>query len=68
MLFKTNLNLIFSDPWRGNTKIKIETEHCANIFSAKFLPHSCNSKIVSCSGDGIIIYTGFLFNSCVFFL
>uniref|UniRef100_T1J3V2 Uncharacterized protein n=1 Tax=Strigamia maritima TaxID=126957 RepID=T1J3V2_STRMM len=35
----------------------ILTRHRTNIFSAKFLPHSDNQKVVSCSGDGIIIYT-----------
>lgn len=34
------------------------TSHRANIFSAKFLPQSADRNIVSCSGDGIILYTG----------
>lgn len=33
------------------------TSHTANIFSAKFLPNSCDRQIVSCSGDGIILHT-----------
>lgn len=35
-----------------------KTSHRANIFSAKFLPNSGDHRIVSCSGDGIILYTG----------
>ncbi|KAJ9594700.1 hypothetical protein L9F63_014034, partial [Diploptera punctata] len=31
--------------------------HRANIFSAKFLPNSGDNNIISCSGDGIILYT-----------
>lgn len=34
-----------------------KTNHRANIFSAKFLPSSGDNCIVSCSGDGIILYT-----------
>ncbi|XP_056648569.1 DDB1- and CUL4-associated factor 6-like isoform X1 [Diorhabda sublineata] len=36
---------------------KYTTSHHANIFSAKFLPHTNDKQIVSCSGDGIIIHT-----------
>ncbi|GAB6029328.1 hypothetical protein CHUAL_005095 [Chamberlinius hualienensis] len=40
------------------TKVaSILTKHPANIFSARFLPHSGDNKIVSCSGDGLVIYT-----------
>ncbi|RZF47035.1 hypothetical protein LSTR_LSTR014427 [Laodelphax striatellus] len=34
-----------------------KTSHRANIFSAKFLPNSGDRNIVSCSGDGIILFT-----------
>ncbi|KAG5326622.1 DCAF6 factor, partial [Pseudoatta argentina] len=34
-----------------------KTSHRANIFSAKFLPNSGDHRIVSCSGDGIILNT-----------
>ncbi|XP_030614014.1 DDB1- and CUL4-associated factor 6 isoform X5 [Archocentrus centrarchus] len=34
-----------------------DTGHRANIFSAKFMPHTNDQEIVSCSGDGIIYYT-----------
>ncbi|KAL1139560.1 hypothetical protein AAG570_006542, partial [Ranatra chinensis] len=33
------------------------TSHRANIFSAKFLPCTGDMGIVSCSGDGMILYT-----------
>lgn len=35
----------------------LNTAHRANIFSAKFLSCSGDSKIVSCSGDGTLAYT-----------
>jgi nuclear receptor interaction protein len=38
-----------------------KTSHRANIFSAKFLPSSGDNNIISCSGDGIILFTGKLF-------
>ncbi|XP_039300996.1 DDB1- and CUL4-associated factor 6-like [Nilaparvata lugens] len=40
---------------KGVTDYK--TSHRANIFSAKFLPNSGDHNIVSCSGDGIILFT-----------
>ena len=35
----------------------VHSSHRANIFSAKFLPASNIRKIVSCAGDGNILYT-----------
>jgi DDB1- and CUL4-associated factor 6 len=35
-------------------KHSIKTSHKTNIFSAKFLPQSCNQKIVSCASGGTI--------------
>lgn len=49
--------LVICDPWERMTKTRIQTAHRANIFSAKFMPHMANKKIISCSGDGIVIYT-----------
>ncbi|KAJ8940357.1 hypothetical protein NQ314_010739 [Rhamnusium bicolor] len=42
-----------------NYKVKANycTSHHANIFSAKFLPCTNDTQIVSCSGDGIILHT-----------
>ena len=36
----------------------VETVHRANIFSAKFLSCTNDRKIISCAGDGNILYTG----------
>ncbi|KAG8238455.1 hypothetical protein J437_LFUL002912 [Ladona fulva] len=34
-----------------------KTSHRANIFSAKFLPNTGDQHVISCSGDGIILFT-----------
>ncbi|XP_046393226.1 DDB1- and CUL4-associated factor 6-like isoform X2 [Ischnura elegans] len=34
-----------------------KTSHRANIFSAKFLPSTGDHHVISCSGDGIILFT-----------
>uniref|UniRef100_A0A8D3EEK7 DDB1-and CUL4-associated factor 6 n=1 Tax=Scophthalmus maximus TaxID=52904 RepID=A0A8D3EEK7_SCOMX len=41
----------------GCVKKSIRSGHRANIFSAKFMPHTNDQEIISCSGDGIIYYT-----------
>lgn len=41
----------------SQVKKSIRSGHRANIFSAKFMPHTNGQEIVSCSGDGIIYYT-----------
>ncbi|TRY59306.1 hypothetical protein DNTS_033545 [Danionella cerebrum] len=41
----------------GCVKTTIRSGHRANIFSAKFMPHTNDQQIMSCSGDGIIFYT-----------
>ncbi|XP_066990576.1 LOW QUALITY PROTEIN: DDB1- and CUL4-associated factor 6-like [Macrobrachium rosenbergii] len=50
-------NLVICDPWERMTKTRIHTAHRANIFSAKFIPQTSNRKIISCSGDGILVFT-----------
>ncbi|XP_064121511.1 LOW QUALITY PROTEIN: DDB1- and CUL4-associated factor 6-like [Macrobrachium nipponense] len=50
-------NLVICDPWERMTKTRIHTAHRANIFSAKFIPQTANRKIISCSGDGILVFT-----------
>ncbi|XP_039436330.1 DDB1- and CUL4-associated factor 6-like [Culex pipiens pallens] len=50
-------HIVVSDPFTGRTLHKYNTTHRANIFSARFLPQSGNREIVSCSGDGIVLYT-----------
>ncbi|KAL7865916.1 hypothetical protein SRHO_G00111630 [Serrasalmus rhombeus] len=50
-------NLVITNPYNRKVKTTIRSGHRANIFSAKFMPHTNDQQIVSCSGDGIIYYT-----------
>lgn len=50
-------HIVISCPFTGQTLFQHKTTHRANIFSARFLPQSGNREIVSCSGDGIVLYT-----------
>ncbi|XP_051998332.1 DDB1- and CUL4-associated factor 6 isoform X5 [Xyrauchen texanus] len=50
-------NLVITNPYNRKIKTTIRSGHRANIFSAKFMPHTNDQQIVSCSGDGIIFYT-----------
>ncbi|XP_076296476.1 DDB1- and CUL4-associated factor 6 isoform X2 [Lasioglossum baleicum] len=50
-------HLVLTNPYTYKVLTKCKTSHRANIFSAKFLPNSGDHRIVSCSGDGIILYT-----------
>uniref|UniRef100_A0A8C2I9H3 Ddb1 and cul4 associated factor 6 n=1 Tax=Cyprinus carpio TaxID=7962 RepID=A0A8C2I9H3_CYPCA len=50
-------NLVITNPYNRKVKTTIRSGHRANIFSAKFMPHTNDQQIVSCSGDGIIFYT-----------
>ena len=52
------INFFFSEPYSKKVFIEVPTSHKANIFSAKFLPCSNTRKIVSCAGDGNILFTG----------
>lgn len=49
--------LIITEPNTKKVYIDVLTSHKANIFSAKFLPGSDIRKIVSCAGDGNILFT-----------
>ncbi|XP_051567128.1 DDB1- and CUL4-associated factor 6-like isoform X8 [Myxocyprinus asiaticus] len=49
--------LVITNPYNRKVKTTIRSGHRANIFSAKFMPHTNDQQIVSCSGDGIIFYT-----------
>ncbi|XP_037542451.1 DDB1- and CUL4-associated factor 6 [Nematolebias whitei] len=49
--------LVITNPYNKKVKKSIRSGHRANIFSAKFMPHTNNQEIISCSGDGIIFYT-----------
>ena len=50
--------LIITEPYSKRIMVDVPTSHRANIFSAKFLPSSNTRKIVSCAGDGNILFTG----------
>ncbi|XP_078617572.1 DDB1- and CUL4-associated factor 6-like [Branchiostoma floridae x Branchiostoma japonicum] len=50
-------NLCITNAWTGKIVTSIRSGHRANIFSAKFMPHSGLGRVVSCSGDGILYYT-----------
>uniref|UniRef100_A0A671P5U4 DDB1- and CUL4-associated factor 6-like n=1 Tax=Sinocyclocheilus anshuiensis TaxID=1608454 RepID=A0A671P5U4_9TELE len=50
-------NLVITNAYNRKVKTTIRSGHRANIFSAKFMPHTNDQQIVSCSGDGIIFYT-----------
>lgn len=49
--------IVVTNPFNGQVLVQYNTAHRANIFSAKFLPHSGDHGIVSCSGDGIVLYS-----------
>lgn len=48
--------LVITNPFTSKVLVKYTTVHRSNIFSAKFLPQSDN-RIVSCSGNGSVLYT-----------
>ncbi|XP_035378645.1 DDB1- and CUL4-associated factor 6 isoform X4 [Electrophorus electricus] len=50
-------NLVITNPYNRKVKATIRSGHRANIFSAKFMPHTSDQQIVSCSGDGLVYYT-----------
>ena len=50
--------LIITEPYSKRIVVDVHTSHRANIFSAKFLPVTNIRKIVSCAGDGNVLYTG----------
>lgn len=52
-------HLVLTNAYTYQVLINQNTSHRANIFSAKFLPNS-DHRVVSCSGDGIILYTDLL--------
>uniref|UniRef100_A0A2K5I2I7 Uncharacterized protein n=1 Tax=Colobus angolensis palliatus TaxID=336983 RepID=A0A2K5I2I7_COLAP len=49
--------LVISNPYSRKVLTAIRSGHQANIFSAKFLPCTNDKQIVSCCGDGVIVYT-----------
>ena len=52
--------LVLTNPYTGAKVHEVLTPHRANIFAAKFLPETGDNKIVSCAGDGTLLYTDIL--------
>uniref|UniRef100_A0A182QS65 WD repeat-containing protein 55 homolog n=1 Tax=Anopheles farauti TaxID=69004 RepID=A0A182QS65_9DIPT len=52
-----DLHLAITNPFTSEQLCRVNTPHRANIFSARFLPQSQCREIVSCSGDGMVVYT-----------
>lgn len=52
-----DVHLCVTNAFTQEVKVKLKTGHVTNIFSAKYLPGTGDEKIVSCSGDGVIIHT-----------
>ncbi|XP_076629748.1 DDB1- and CUL4-associated factor 6 isoform X4 [Colletes latitarsis] len=52
-----DLHLVLTNVYNYKVMTDYKTSHKANIFSAKFLPNSGDHRIVSCSGEGTILYT-----------
>ncbi|KAK6641091.1 hypothetical protein RUM44_012792 [Polyplax serrata] len=50
-------HLVITHGHRFKVLWKYKTPHTANIFSAKFLPHSADQNIVSSSGAGMVLHT-----------
>ncbi|KAK3922684.1 DDB1- and CUL4-associated factor 6 [Frankliniella fusca] len=59
-------HLIISDAFSHKVVEDFKTSHRANIFSAKFLPCIRDSRIVSCSGDGILLFTDLMSSEPVY--
>lgn len=59
-------HLVISDAFTHKVKEDFKTSHRANIFSAKFLPCIRDSRIVSCSGDGILLFTDLMSSEPVY--
>lgn len=49
--------IAISNPFTGKKLVQHVTGHRANIFSAKFMPQSNDQGVVTCSGDGAVLYT-----------
>ena len=49
--------LVITDSFSGQVKASINTAHRTNIFSARFVPNTCDNHIVSCAAGGDIWLT-----------
>jgi len=52
--------LVITNPFNYRKVHEVHTSHRANIFSAKFLPETSDLKVISCAGDGMVLYTDIL--------
>ncbi|XP_057337399.1 DDB1- and CUL4-associated factor 6-like isoform X2 [Microplitis mediator] len=59
-------HLVLTNVYNYKVLKDYKTSHRANIFSAKFLPNNGDHRIVSCSGDGMILYTDLMRTSETF--
>ncbi|KAH8237638.1 hypothetical protein KR038_003953, partial [Drosophila bunnanda] len=53
-------HLVVTDAHSRQVLARSKTQHKHHIFSARFMPHTNDSAIVSCSGEGLVMYTEFL--------
>ncbi|XP_022224178.1 DDB1- and CUL4-associated factor 6-like isoform X2 [Drosophila obscura] len=53
-------HLVITEAKSGRVALKSKTQHKRHIFSARFMPHSNDQAVVSCSGEGLVIHTEFL--------
>ncbi|SPP86485.1 DDB1- and CUL4-associated factor 6-like [Drosophila guanche] len=53
-------HLVITEAKSGRVALKSKTQHKRHIFSARFMPHSNDQSVVSCSGEGLVIHTEFL--------
>lgn len=53
-------HLVISHAYNYKVLTNYKSSHKANIFSAKFLPCTNDTGIISCSGDGMILYSDLL--------
>ncbi|XP_067144857.1 DDB1- and CUL4-associated factor 6-like [Centruroides vittatus] len=50
-------HLCITNGYTHEVVASVQTGHRANIFSAKFLPNTMDRQVVSCSGDGVVIFS-----------
>ncbi|KAH8361209.1 hypothetical protein KR200_001798, partial [Drosophila serrata] len=53
-------HLVVTDAHSRQVLARSKTQHKHHIFSARFMPHTNDSAIVSCSGEGLVMHTEFL--------
>ncbi|XP_030566069.1 DDB1- and CUL4-associated factor 6-like [Drosophila novamexicana] len=53
-------HLVITETKSGRVAARTKTQHKRHIFSARFMPHSNDLAVISCSGEGIVLHTEFL--------